>query len=444
MSLSLQESNLVSVVKYRSPLDSVREAVELCQGLDGLGSGDRVFIKPNIVYWTSKAPLPKYGVVTTSRVVEDVVTLLKEQGVERITIGEGTVTVKPNDRKTVDHAFVSLGYQNLARRYGVRVVDLWQRPFEKRDLGQGISLGFSVEALDCDFLVNLPVLKTHAQTRVSLGLKNLKGVLDIPSRKTCHNTRPGQDLHHLVARLADYLPPGLTLIDGIYSLERGPGFDGRAHRSDLLAASTDPFSADKVGAVLLGQDPALVGHLQVAAQRRRRTLDLSDLTVKGQDPQALAKPHRHDFPYTEDGLLPAGLKKMGIEGLSYRRYDDTLCTYCSAVNGAVLTAIAKAWQNRPWEEVEILTGKVMVPDPAKKTILLGKCLCQAHKDRPGYEKMIKVGSCPPQPKAVVRALHQAGIEVDPEILANLEQVPALYLKRYQDRPEFEEGFYRVD
>jgi len=444
MSQDNQNPGLVSVVRYQKPRDSVAQAVELSRGLEGLKPGDRVFIKPNIVYWTRSVPLPKYGVITTTRVVEDVVILLKERGVERITIGEGTVTLKPNDPQTVDHAFLNLGYRELAKRYGVRVVDLWQRPFEKRDLGRGISLSFSTEALECDFLVNLPVLKTHAQTRVSLGLKNLKGVLDMASRKACHNARPGQDLHHLVARLAEHLPGGLTLIDGIYSLERGPGFDGRAHRSDLLVASTDPFSADKVGAVLLGHDPAGVDHLRVAAERRGRSLNLSDLTIAGEDPLALAKPHRHDFPYTEDGLLPLGLAKLGIKGLSYRHYDDTLCTYCSAVNGAVVTAIAKAWQNRPWDEVEILTGKIMDPDPAKKTILLGKCLCQAHQDHAEFERMIKVKSCPPQPKAVVRALHQAGIEVDPEIIANMDQTPALYLKRYQDKPGFEEGFYRVE
>ena len=64
---------LVSVVKYEKPLESVRKAVELCRGLDHLPANARVFIKPNIVFWTKATNFPKYGVITTSRVVEDMV-----------------------------------------------------------------------------------------------------------------------------------------------------------------------------------------------------------------------------------------------------------------------------------------------------------------------------------------------------------------------------------
>jgi hypothetical protein len=45
---------LVCIVKYEKPLESVRKAVELSQGLDHLPSKAKVFIKPNIVWWTSE------------------------------------------------------------------------------------------------------------------------------------------------------------------------------------------------------------------------------------------------------------------------------------------------------------------------------------------------------------------------------------------------------
>jgi uncharacterized protein (DUF362 family) len=44
------KKNLVSIVKYERPLDSVRKAVELSHGLDHLPSQSKVFIKPNIVF----------------------------------------------------------------------------------------------------------------------------------------------------------------------------------------------------------------------------------------------------------------------------------------------------------------------------------------------------------------------------------------------------------
>jgi uncharacterized protein (DUF362 family) len=69
------KKSLVSIVKYEKPLDSVRKAVELSQGLDHLPANAKVFIKPNIVFWTKATNFPKYGVITTSRIVEDMVVL---------------------------------------------------------------------------------------------------------------------------------------------------------------------------------------------------------------------------------------------------------------------------------------------------------------------------------------------------------------------------------
>jgi len=90
----------VSIVKYEKPLESVRQAVDLSHGLDHLPSRAKVFIKPNIVFWTKATDFPKYGVITTSRIVEDMVVLLKERGIDDISIGEGTVLKDPKDMVT--------------------------------------------------------------------------------------------------------------------------------------------------------------------------------------------------------------------------------------------------------------------------------------------------------------------------------------------------------
>ena len=108
--------NLVSIVKYEKPLDSVRKAVELSRGLDHLPANARIFIKPNIVFWTKATNFPKYGVITTSRIVQDMVVVLKERGVDDISIGEGTVLRDPKDMATQRHAFESLGYGELTKR----------------------------------------------------------------------------------------------------------------------------------------------------------------------------------------------------------------------------------------------------------------------------------------------------------------------------------------
>ena len=75
-------------------------------------------------------PFPKWGVITTSWVVEDTVVLLKERGIKDITIGEGTVTLKPKDTETSVHAFESLVYNTLKKRYGVKCFNFPLKHFE--------------------------------------------------------------------------------------------------------------------------------------------------------------------------------------------------------------------------------------------------------------------------------------------------------------------------
>lgn len=435
----------VAIARYRTPLESVRKVVELSGGLDDLSAGARVFIKPNIVFWTRATNFPKWGVITTSRIVEDVVHLLKERGVDHITIGEGSVTMDPKDRETQAHAYASLGYDVLKKRFGVKCIDIYDRPFTTRDLGDGVALDFNTDFLESDFVVNLPVLKTHAQTVVSLGVKNLKGLIDIPSRKKCHNADPERDLHFHVARLADGAPPMFTLIDGVYTNERGPMVDGRIRRADLLIGSRDVLAADFVGATILGHGPSEVPHLARAARNRNRPADLSGVRVTGESLADAIAPHEYTFPYNDDGSLPVPLVKKGVKGVAYRKYDLTMCTYCSGITGPILAAIAMAWKGDPFDDVEVLTGKIMRPTPGKKkTILLGKCMSRLNRDHPDIREMIPVRGCPPKPRDIVDAFHRAGIDIDPGVIEHMDALPGFLMKRYEGKPEFDESFFRID
>ena len=81
---------VVSVVKLQEPLESLRQAIELCGGFEGLGRNDKVLIKPNICLseW-----MPLYGLVTTTSLLEGLVQLLVERGCHDISIGEGPVDI---------------------------------------------------------------------------------------------------------------------------------------------------------------------------------------------------------------------------------------------------------------------------------------------------------------------------------------------------------------
>ena len=62
------------------------------------------------------------------------VVILKEHGIDDITIGEGMV-IDPKDNETPAAAFESLGYNALTKKYGVKCVNIHNRPFQSVDLG---------------------------------------------------------------------------------------------------------------------------------------------------------------------------------------------------------------------------------------------------------------------------------------------------------------------
>ncbi|MFX0010150.1 MAG: DUF362 domain-containing protein, partial [Candidatus Hermodarchaeota archaeon] len=222
-----------------------------------------------------------------------------EQGIHDITIGEGF-----GSNEAAEDAFKKLGYNLLKEKFGVKLVNTLDVPAEKIDMGCDFKVNFSSAPLKADYIISLPVLKTHSQAHVSLGLKNLKGFINIASRKKFHGADPIKNLHYNVAKLANNIPPVLTIIDGIYTLERGPSMDGKAHRSNILVASKDVVSADFIGAKLLGIEPSSVPHLAIAAGDRNRPVDSSDIEIVGEKVESLVTPHEWEFLYNDAGDLP--------------------------------------------------------------------------------------------------------------------------------------------
>ena len=439
------EKPIVAIVKYEEPVSSVRKAVELSNGLDNLKPNARVFIKPNIVFWNKEFAIPKYGSITTTRVIEDMIILLKEKGIDDITIGEGTVINKPKVKGLQAHAFESLGYNELKKRYGIKTLNIFERPFEEVELGDGVKLNFNTDILNSDFVVDIPALKTHGQTIVSLGIKNLKGTIDINSRKKCHSTDPVKNLDFMVSKLDIPMPPMLTVIDGIYSLELGPGYDGKARRSNLLIVSTDALSADLAGARILGFEIGRVPHLNHVAKRRGRANDLSDVEIIGIDPDDVAAPYKIEYEYTED-QMPAYLARYGVTGIAWPNPGSSMCTYCTGFTSPIMTNLVSIWKGEDFGDVEVLTGKTLKPTPGKKkTILLGKCIWEAHKDNPDINEMYAVKGCPPSEKGIIKAFNQAGIPVTEDLFTVYDNtiVPILS-KRYKKNPEdFSESFYKA-
>lgn len=399
----------VSIVKVTDVYESLQESLRLSDGFAGLNTQDKILIKPNIVSWDYDLPFPPYGVVTTSVVVSALVRILAEHGFRNLTIGEGAL---PGLSPDGDVVYETLGYRKLQERYGVKLVDFNKGEFVSTDYGDGFKIDIAKQAIEADKIINVPVLKTHNQAKVSLGIKNLKGCLNKKSKQSCHGVGD-QELSSMFPRIIDKLPVALSIIDGLYTLEKGPGPTGKAFRKNLLIASRDPFACDLVGAAILGYPAKEVAHLTNYAQSHGRSLELADYEVLGESVEEHQEYVNYDWEWSEDDTGPAGFEKRGITGLAIRKYDSSLCTGCSVQYNPMLILFSSAFKGEPFPKVEVVSGKQQLASAGfKSSVLFGKCACHLNKNNSNIEKAIPIWGCPPDLEKFVEVLAKEGIECD--------------------------------
>jgi len=245
-----QSNSEVAITRYDETIDSIEKGIELINGFENLNSNDNVLIKPNIVWGAGGSKkIAKYGLISTSRIIEGIIILLKEKGCHKVSIGEGCVENNEVGSDTLK-GFAWSGLEKIARKYDVKLIDFNNDSHRKIKLGES-NVKVARAALDADFFIDVPVLKTHGMTKVSLGMKNLKGCLSMKSKKKFHFT----DLNYMIALLNTQIKTHLTVIDGIYAMEKGPSTLGRAHRMNLIITWKDVYACDMVGSAILGIAP---------------------------------------------------------------------------------------------------------------------------------------------------------------------------------------------
>ena len=374
----------VSLVKFDDSLDSLRKAIELCDGFEKLNTNYRILIKPNNCF--RHAIMPPYGMVTTSKVIDYIIQLLLEYGCRDITIGEGAIIgildeLEPHTKR----GFKGSGIDKVAKKRGVKLIDFNQGPFRELDLG-GTKAKVSEATLETDFLINIPVLKTHFQTKVSLGFKNLKGCLSQDSKKRFHKSKR---LDKLIYLLNEAIRSDLVIIDGVYMLEKGPEtLAGVAHRKDIIIAGPDIFECDITGATILGIDPSQVGYLREFADKHNRSFDIGTIVIKGEDIESLKEHLEWEFEPDQQLLGPSG-----VTGLSAPAPGQTLCSACGATLALALSTLGKDNPNMDFGGAELYYGLGLSPESdTHKVLLYGDCAIRSNKS---LQKAIKIEGCPP-------------------------------------------------
>ncbi len=376
---------VVSLVKYES-VDSIAEAIEMCEGFKNLKPSDSVLLKPNICT-AGGGFIPPYGTVTTTKVVEGAVRALKNFGVSDISIGEGTVLDELGTNTKKGYKWIQL--DKLARRYNVKLIDFNAGP-HKKIRAEDVPMNIAEAAFETDFFINLPVLKTHSDTRVSLASKNLKGCMSMAAKKHFHG--PDGTLHYHISRLMESIPQSLVIIDGIYVMDRGPDASvGTAHPRGVIVASTDFLAVDAVGARLLGAEPREADHLRLYAERpgRMDALEQADaIEIRGER----VEDHAEYIPWQHSPGMD--MEASGHTGMDIRVITNTMCSGCYANLTGPTLLLAALSRNNDFDDMRIVAGKSLKDDRnSPRTFLFGAC---AIKENKHLDKATRIDGCPPK------------------------------------------------
>ncbi|MBI2844728.1 MAG: DUF362 domain-containing protein [Armatimonadetes bacterium] len=230
---------------------ATRRAMELAGGLSGrIAPGQRVLVKPNLV-------APVHEAVTDKVVLSEVVRAVIELGATPM-IGE-CPGFEYDSRVTLEF----LGLWKLADELGVEAVNFEEEDYVRVPFEHPVVKWVKVAraAVECDAIINVPRMKCHKLTDVSLAIKNCFGMLEKPSRREIH----AWGLNRGIAALYRLFRPALNVLDGLIIPMSGAVY-GNYERLGVVAASSDMLALDLVAAELLGVSPTSVEHIVLASR----------------------------------------------------------------------------------------------------------------------------------------------------------------------------------
>jgi len=237
--------------------------------------GAKIGIKPNLV-----APTPaQFGATTHPEVVAGIIEYLQEHGLQDICMLESSWV----GDKTSD-AYEYCGYRTLSETYQVPFFDIKKEKSHTLHCGE-MDLTISDRVQSIGFLINVPVLKGHGQTKITCALKNLKGLIPDTEKRAFHR----QGLHDPIAHLSLAIKQDFIVVDhicGDLRIEDG----GNPVVRNCVMAATDPVLLDTYAARLLGYTPEDVPYIKKAHELGIGSIDLSACSLQTFDYPDLQQP----------------------------------------------------------------------------------------------------------------------------------------------------------
>ncbi|UMZ74816.1 DUF362 domain-containing protein [Natranaerofaba carboxydovora] len=376
-------------------------------GLDKyITPGQKVLIKPNLV---AVPPKRISGAVTLVEVSEALALQVVKAGATPIIGDSSAVGVNTED------VISTCGYDEL-RQKGYDVRDLKKDKISKLN---GFKIYNTVK--EVDVIITLPVMKTHDQFEVSLGIKNLKGLLADEEKKRFHNKyNLSEALSEFVSTLIGEKQV-LSVMDGIYALEgRGPVF-GSPVNMDLILAGMDLVAVDAIASEIMGVNEDELFIEKSLSNKKFGTIDREKIKILGD--------------YTKDNLPVKNFdrgKDIKIEADGFSMvFSKSTCTGCKNTVISCLYDIKEDNLEKKLANKTIITGELnemeeyneMTKNGDAKSvgsydkndaevILVGRCALRPctfkieilNKTNKQNVKLTRVFGCPPENNEVLKVL----------------------------------------
>lgn len=288
----MQNSKLVALVKCgdygQEVVQSVAEALSL---LGGPGkffwAGQNVLIKPNLL--TERTP--EQAVTTHPEIVRAVIRLAKSYG------ANVSVADSPASVVKIKRVFSKTGFTDLCREENVPLLNLEKSGSVAFDTNN-FKFSIAKPVLEADLVVNMPKVKTHGFTTLTVGVKNIYGCVPGYQKTNLHKAHPKpNDFGMIMREIFLKVKPGLTIADGIVGMEGEGPSAGNPINLGFVAASKDAVALDVAMCEILGIKIKTVSYLVALLKTDEYRNLAGSLVYPGLKPQDL-RPASFDIPGT--------------------------------------------------------------------------------------------------------------------------------------------------
>lgn len=379
----MKKKSTVAVVRVESDNITAGFArlMDLIGGMDVLVVPfHEVMIKPN---WATDRDYTT-GAVTHPSVIIECIKHVQKSGAAKIYVGDSSFV-----GKSTEGAIEKSGLRMIKSKR-VKTIDFKKSEYVHVGIPNALRyrrLGLPKEIMQSQIIINIPVMKTHDCLPVTLGLKNMKGVLSDKDKRRFHSW----GLEEGIIDVNRIVLPDLTIIDGLIGMEGDGPLYGTPANAKLLIASFDPLAAEVAAINAMGFDHEAMAYIQMAYEAGFGEKHLSKIDMVGDDLDSVKRMFKssyYDGKTFHDGKI--------------RVYDTRACSACRSVLNGYVREAAGALKEKDIGLTFLagdLSGNGNQMDGA--TIGIGKCLYEHKQECTCY-----VPGCPPKKRNIKAAVEQ--------------------------------------